>query len=128
MADNKFTFSYRAPTPNERREAESIRNFYEEERSPDTLTRLKKLDAHVKNAAKIPSIATGIAGTLIFGLGLSMVLVWEMLVFGSIVALAGVASAACAYPLYRFILTREKNDHREEILRLSGEILQKNHN
>ena len=126
MSDKNFSYRYRAPTAEERREVEGIKNFYEEEKTSDALTNSRKLDARVKNAAKIPSVAAGVAGTLLFGLGLSMVLEWKIYFFGVFVALAGAITAALAYSLYRCILTREKEKYRKEILRLSEEILRKN--
>ena len=100
MSDKNFSYRYRAPTAEERREVEGIKNFYEEEKTSDALTNLRKLDARVKNAAKIPSVAAGVAGTLLFGLGLSMVLEWKIYFFGVFVALAGAITALFAVPLY----------------------------
>lgn len=41
-------------------------------------------------------------GTLIFGLGLSMILEWEIFAWGALVAAVGAVVLGAAYPAYRF--------------------------
>ena len=84
--ENDFKFTYIAPTIEEKREIESIRNSYIEKNQTNTnLEKLRKLDHKVKGIPNVVSLAIGIGGTLLFGLGLTMILEWSMLVIGIIV-------------------------------------------
>lgn len=127
MSDEKkegFEYGYSAPTAGERREIEGIRNKYlpAGERQ-QKLERLKMLDRKVKRPAVLLAAVLGVCGTLLFGLGLSMVLEWAMYLWGSAVCLVGAALAAVAVPLYRRVYGRRKKKYAEEILRLSSELL-----
>ncbi len=129
MTDNngKFKYSYTAPTEAERLEIESIRRQYSARNTEtDKLQRLRYLDALIKNTARAASITLGVLATLLFGLGLSMVLVWRLFAGGVIVAMLGAVGFALAYPLNLYILKRGKNKHGDEILRLSEELLNEN--
>ena len=126
MSEENKNFSYpcRAPTAEERREIEGIRRQYGAAGERDDLTKLRALDARVKNTAKIWGISLGVSGTLIFGLGLSMILEWEIFAWGALVAAVGAVVLGAAYPAYRFFLKKGKDRYREEILRLSEKLLQ----
>ena len=121
---NKFEFTYTAPTERERREVESLRKQYlPEEKNTDKLARLRKLDEKVKTPPQILALTLGVVGTLIFGLGLTMILEWSLIAWGAIVAVIGIVPLALAYPIYRWLFKKLQDKHREEILRLSEEIL-----
>lgn len=121
---NQFNFKYTAPTEAERKEIDSIRRQYAPKEQTETkLERLRRLDALVKNTAVVWSLCLGVLGTLIFGLGLTMILEWSILVWGIILMCVGSLPIASAYPVYRRILTKYKNRYGEEIIRLSEELL-----
>ena len=71
--------------------------------------------------ALIAGLAVGIVGTLIAGLGMSCVLVWDKLALGIVIGLAGIAGAAAAWPLYQRVLRRERAKAADEIMKLSEE-------
>ncbi len=122
--DKKLIYSYSAPTEDERREVESIRKMYlDPEKENDKLTRLRKLNARVKNTAMCVSLSVGIVGLLLFGGGMSLTLMQGNYVWGIILSLTGIVPIAIAYPVYNALLKRGKKKYGEEILRLSGEIL-----
>lgn len=122
--DDKFTYSYSAPTASERLEIEDIRRRYSgETEREDALTHLKNLDKKVKRFPFVFALVLGIAGCLIFGLGLSMVLEWKLLVWGAAVSVIGAAIMAVNYPVYKAILNRNKRKYGEEIVKLSNELL-----
>jgi hypothetical protein len=126
---NQFNFRYAAPTEEERREIDSIRRQYVPQEQKETkLERLRRLDALVKNAAAIWSLVSGVVGCLIFGLGLTMVLEWKILVWGILLMAVGSVPMAAAYPIYRKVLQKYKNRYGEEILRLSEELLNESEN
>lgn len=122
--DKEFAYTYSAPTKSEREEIEDIRKSYlPSPFSNEKLLRLKTLDAKVKNTPTIWALILGIVGVLIFGLGLTMVLEWKVIVWGIIVSITGVVPMAIAYPIYKKLKEKLTNKHREEILKLSEELL-----
>lgn len=125
MKDNeKFNFTYSAPTKSEREEIEDIRkNYLPKEKADSKLIRLKKLDSMVKNIPMALSLSVGIIGTLIFGLGLTMILEWKIIVFGVILSILGIIPVALAYFVYKKTLHKLTEKYREEILKLSEELL-----
>jgi len=123
---NKFMYNYSAPTEEERKEVESLRGWYAEEKQPDKLAQLKKLDDKVKRPPEALALSLGVIGTLIFGGGMAMILEAGLPIWGTLVALVGVVPLILAYPLYKRLLKKLKNKYRDEILRLSNEILHEN--
>ena len=122
--DNQFNFKYTAPTEEERREIDSIRRQYiPKEKTETKIERLRRLDALVKNTAIIWSLVLGVLGCLIFGLGLTMILEWNIYFWGIALMVIGSAPMAVAYPVYKALLQKYKNRYGEEILRLSEELL-----
>lgn len=126
MSNNDgFNYKYSAPTEQERREIDSIRRQYVDASVPaeDKIVQLRKLDGRVKNPPLILGITLGIVGTLIFGLGLTMVLEWSMLIWGVAVMVAGAIPVSLAYPARKLLYKRNKAKYGEQIIRLSEELL-----
>ena len=122
--DNQFNFKYTAPTEEERREIDNIRRQYiSKEKTETKIERLRRLDALVKNTAVIWSLVLGVLGCLIFGLGLTMILEWNIYFWGIALMVIGSAPMAVAYPVYKALLQKYKNRYGEEIVRLSEELL-----
>lgn len=122
--EENFSYRYSAPTEDERREIESIRRTYlPDEGEGSNLARLRRLDAKVKRTASATALSIGVAGTLVFGLGLCMILQWSMMAAGVAVAVAGAAVAAVAHPVYTRLFRHLKLRYSDEILRLSDELL-----
>lgn len=128
MDDNKFSYSYSAPTDKERREIEEIRNKYSEENKKNSkLSRLKELDAKVRRIPMLIGILLGIFGTLIFGTGLTMILEWQKFLWGVIVMGVGGVSIVAAYFIHAALSSYYKDKYGKEILSLSEELLSDNH-
>lgn len=122
--NDKFNYKYVAPTEEERKEIDSIRRQYAPQSQTESkLDRLRRLDSIVKNTAIIWSLVLGVLGTLIFGLGLTMILEWQILPWGIVIMAIGSVPIAIAYPVYKTVLKKYKNRYGEEILRLSKELL-----
>ncbi len=122
--NNKFNYKYIAPTEEERKEIDSIRRQYAPQEKTETkLERLRRLDGHVKNTAIIWSLVLGVVGTLVFGLGLTMILEWSMLNWGILLMAVASIPMAIAYPVYKLTLNKGKAKYGDEILRLSEELL-----
>ncbi len=122
--NEKFTYTYSAPTEAERREIESIRRQYQAQPTTENkVERLRHLHARVITPATAVSIAVGVVGTLIFGGGLTMILELNILLLGILILSLGAVVAALSYPIYKLILKKQKKKYAEEILRLSDELL-----
>lgn len=122
--ENKFEFTYKALTENERDTIESIKNQYRaKSKDEEAYERLIRLDKKIKSTAQIVALATGIVGALIFGLGMAMILEWGIYAWGAVVSVLGTPFFALAPILNRFLLKKGKKKHGEEILRLSDELL-----
>ena len=105
----------------EQKEIDSIRAKYQpgEKKQPTNLDKLKKLDARVESVAMVSALSWGIISTLILGIGMTCVLVWNQPVIGVIVGVLGLAGALYAWPLYQKVLKKEREKAAPEILRLS---------
>ena len=126
---NGFHLTYSA------REEEEVRRIREKyaPKEESKLERLRHLDRSVTRRAEIFSLVFGVLGTLILGVGLSLVLsdlsltlgIGETagLVVGILLGLLGGALASFAYPVYKSITLRERERLAPEILRLTEELL-----
>ncbi len=124
MENNQFNYTYSAPTEEERKEIASIRKQYAPVEQTETkLQRLRRLDKLVKNTPTITALTLGIVGCLIFGLGLTFILEWQIWLWGVVCMAVGAIPMAISYPIYKYILTRYKRRYGAEILKLSEEIL-----
>lgn len=130
-----FEFRYSANEHKKRNsEIERIRNQYieKEETEPEIhttqqtenkLERLKKLDEKAKQPALMVSLTLGVGGTLVLGLGMSMCLAMDMMVFGIIIGVLGMITLALAFPAHQYLLKKGKEKYRDEIVELSQELL-----
>ena len=125
MQEKEFKYSYTAPTEEERKEVESIKRQYEGVSSTNKVEQLRKLDKKVKNFPTILSITVGIVGTLIFGLGLTLVLEWNQFVWGVVVSAIGVLIGNFAYPLWKFFYEKNKKKYGKQIVELANEIIER---
>ncbi|MDE6373187.1 MAG: hypothetical protein K2L72_01675 [Clostridia bacterium] len=124
MSENKFDYTYSAPTEEERREIESIRKQYTASpEKEDKLEKLRRLNTRVTRPPFVIGLTLGVLGTLVLGLGMTMVLEWNITAWGVVVGALGIAIDAVAYPLYRAILSRNKRKYGKLIIELSDELL-----
>ncbi len=117
---NVFKYQYSAV---QNQEIEHIRKKYlpHEENKMDTL---RHLDMRVQMAGRLPGLVLGVIGSLIFGIGVCILLdvfagaTWlaiALLILGTLVMIP-------AYPLYKKIAKNTKEQLTPEILKLSDEI------
>ena len=123
IADKEsFAFTYSAK---QQKEVEKIRNKYlpKEENKMEQLIRL---DKQTERPGIIASLVVGIVGTLILGLGMSCVLVWnssiEVFIAGIIIGILGMGMAGLAYPVYKKVTEKERAKVANQILALSKEL------
>lgn len=121
MENNVFTYQYSAQR---NKEVERIREKYLP-REESKLEKLKKLDSRVQTAGMIEGLTVGIIGCLIFGIGMC----FGLDVFGGadwlsvLFCVVGAAVMAPAYPIYKRIAKKTKDELVPEILKLSEEII-----
>ena len=121
---DKFSYTYSAPTEEERREIEDIRRAYAPAtESEDRLAQLRTLNERATRPARIAALTLGIGGILLFGLGMSMTLAWELIAGGIVVAAIGMLATIVANPVRRALLNLGKRKYGAEILRLTDELL-----
>lgn len=127
---DKFEYKYTALNEKEKKEVENIRNQYlEQEKEISNIDRLKKLDSKVKNIPTAIALSVGIFSTLIFGIGLTFFLEWtDYMYFGIPFAIVGMLMTLMAYPIYNKVHNYMKNKYKEEILKLSNELLNEDNN
>lgn len=110
---------------------QKIRNSYTEK--PVTkLDELKALNQKVIRPANIFAYTFGTISSLVMGTGMSFALgaIGTTLTFsmplGIGVGVVGLIGTLITYPIYKKILKSKKNKHREEIIKLSDELLNNN--
>ena len=116
-----FHYTYSAK---EQEELKRIRQKYAPPEE-DKMELLRRLDRSVTEKGTVISIVLGVIGTLILGLGMSCVLVWQGTLFlpGIIIGLAGIGILASAYPVYSRVTRKERERIAPEILRLTEELM-----
>lgn len=124
-----FQYTYSAK---EQAELKRIRDKYVS-KEEDKMERLRRLDRSVTQKAQTAALTLGIIGTLILGCGMSLVMTeisYELglaaelsMIFGVITGVIGGIIAALAYPVYNFVIKRERKKVGPEILRLTDELM-----
>ena len=135
MDNNKeqggFSYTYSAK---EQAELKKIREKYTAPtETEDKMARLRKLDASVTNTAQAVALVFGVIGTLILGLGMSLIMtdLAEILgsyrdmamVIGIIIGITGGVLASLAYPIYNAIVKNKRKRIAPEIIRLTDELM-----
>ena len=122
-----FTYSYSAPTEEERREIVAIRSQYAARSESDrALERVKLLDKKVR---RLPLWLCGLqaaAGVLIFGGGMALCLevaAVAAIAGGIALSIAGAALCGLAHLTKKCARRRLKEKYGDEILRLTEQLL-----
>ena len=126
-----FTYTYSAK---EQAELKRIRDKYTAPTEvEDKMARLRRLDASVTNTAQAVALVFGIIGTLILGIGMSLIMT-ELaeylglsgevaMVIGIPVGVIGGVLASLAYPIYNAIVKAKRKKLAPEIIRLTDELM-----
>lgn len=122
----EFSFTYSA---DQRQEVERIRKKYLP-KEENKMEQLRKLHNSATQKAQAWAIALGIVGALIMGTGMSLVMTDLgialgnlAMIVGSLVGVVGAVLVALAYPVYNYVLKKQRQRIAPEILRLSDELL-----
>ncbi len=118
--NNTFEYNYSA---DKAKAVEAIRRKYENPEE-DKFEQLKALDRQAERRGQIYSMAIGILGTLILGIGMSMALVGEVLFLipGIIIGIIGMAVLGAAYPIYKKVTKADRDKVAAKVLELADQI------
>ncbi len=122
VADKEaFSYTYSAKM---QEEVKCIRDKYIP-KEEDKMEQLRRLDASVAQKGTVVSLVIGIISTLLLGLGMSCCMVWGDTLFlvGIFVGAMGIAGVIGAYPLYSYLVKKERERITPEILHLSEELM-----
>lgn len=129
--DNKdsFEFTYSAK---EQAEIQRIRKKYTApQEKEDKMSQLRRLDRSVYSKATNAALTIGIIGTLIMGIGMSMIMTNIAKMLDTVLAIGlgigigvvGIVLVCLAYPIYNRTLKKERERIAPEILRLTDELM-----
>lgn len=120
----QFEYSYSAPTEEERKDTEDVKRQYEPApKDGRVIGELRALDKKVRRLPLVIGWVMGVVGTLILGIGMTVTLEWNSMVWGTVVGVVGIAVFAAAYPVYKALLKIGKRKYGERITELSNELL-----
>lgn len=124
-----FNYTYSAK---QQEEIKNIRSKYVAQEE-DKMEQLRKLDQQVTQKATTAGIAIGVIGTLILGMGMSLVMTNLSdiigitddlgMVIGLIIGVVGLALVSVAHPIYTRTLKQEREKAAPQILRLTDELI-----
>ena len=127
-----FKYTYSA---SEQAEIKKIREKYspKNESETDKMERVRRLDNSVTAKAQAISLVFGVIGTLILGFGMSLIMselseimglsMGAALTLGIILGIIGGILASLAYPIFNFVLKRERKRVAPEIISLTEELM-----
>lgn len=122
MENKKETFNY-AYSAKQQEEIENIRKKYMpvEETKMD---QLRKLDKSATKKGTAVSIAVGIIGCLMLGIGMCCTMVWmeSLFVPGIVIGIVGILVVISAYPLYVRITKKQRDKLAPQIIQLTEEL------
>lgn len=118
--DNTFQYTYSAP---ENQEVMNIRKKYLPKQETK-LEELRRLDDLVQSSGVMEALILGVAGSLVFGLGmcLCMKVIGNAMWLGILLGLVGIVGMIFAYPVYRRAFQKNKQKYTPRILELAAEL------
>ncbi len=131
--DNKQTFNY-TYSAKQQDEVMAIRKKYAvPDEKEDKIALIRRLDAGVTQKATKYSLAVGVIGALIMGIGMSLAMtnIGEIIgmaenismLTGIVIGAVGIAFVCAAYPIYNRITEKERKKVAPEIIRLTDEFV-----
>ena len=116
-----FSYTYSAK---EQTEIKRIRQKYMPPEE-NKMEQLRKLDASVTQKGLMVSLTDGIIGTLMLGIGMCCAMVWKgnLLIPGIITGIIGIAFMAVGYPVYGYVIKKERAKIAPKVLKLADELI-----
>ncbi|HIT05248.1 MAG TPA: hypothetical protein IAB53_01180 [Candidatus Scybalocola faecipullorum] len=122
MNDKTDTFQY-TYSAKQQDEIQKIRKKYLPQEE-DKMEQLRRLDKSTNRKGTAVSIAVGVIGCLLLGIGMSCTMVWmeQLFILGIVVGVIGIAAIIAAYPIYNRITAKERERLAPQILKLTEEL------
>ena len=122
MNDKTDTFQY-TYSAKQQDEIQKIRKKYLPQEE-DKMEQLRRLDKSTNRKGTAVSIAVGVIGCLLLGIGMSCTMVWmeQLFILGIVVGVIGIAAIIAAYPIYNRITAKERERLAPQILNLTEEL------
>lgn len=127
--ENKLDTFHYTYSAQQQAEVDMIRAKYLPPRE-DKLETLRRLDNSVHKKPMALSLSLGVVGTLLLGTGMSLIMTdlaavlgFFRYVLGLVLGINGLVAAILAWPVYEYVLKRERQRLAPEILRLSEELM-----
>ena len=127
--ENKLDTFHYTYSAQQQAEVDMIRAKYLPPRE-DKLETLRRLDNSVHKKPLALSLSLGVVGTLLLGTGMSLIMTdlaavlgFFRYVLGLVLGINGLVAAILAWPVYEYVLKRERQRLAPEILRLSEELM-----
>lgn len=121
--DNAFVYTYSAQS---NKEIEKIRSKYLP-KEESKLEKLIRLDQQTQKKGQAVSIALGVIGSLLLGVGMCCTMVWNVgivtMIIGILIGIFGMGIMGFAYPTYKKLTARERAKITEQMIVLSNELL-----
>ena len=117
-----FEYTYSAK---QQKEVEEIRKKYLP-KEEDKMETLRKMDKEAEKPGIVASLALGIIGSLLLGIGMCCTMIWNnsfhVFVMGIIVGIIGMLIIAGAYPVYKRVTKRQREKIADQVLALTEEL------
>ena len=85
------------------------------------------MDQQTEKKGQAVSIALGVIGSLLLGVGMCCTMVWNVgivtMIIGIIIGIFGMGIMGLAYPTYKKLTARERAKIAEQMIALSNELL-----
>lgn len=122
MEEKKETFEYTYSAKQQAEIAQIRKKYLPKEE--DKMELLRKLDRDATKPGTICSIAVGVVGSLVFGFGMSCIMVWSdsFMILGIVVGIIGMIMMGMAYPVYVKITKKQREKLAPQILALTEEL------
>lgn len=125
MENKEFNYTYSSLSQAEKKQVENIKRQYGgmDTQKDSDLAELLQLDKKVKTIPKTIATIVGVVGTLVLGSGMSIAMVWENMIVGTIVGVVGLLACIVAPLLHKVIFSKLKNKYASQIIKLSNRLL-----
>ncbi|MDE6619952.1 MAG: hypothetical protein K2K74_05595 [Lachnospiraceae bacterium] len=90
----------------------------------DKMEQLRQLDQRVTQRGSVISILVGTISSLVFGIGMCCTMLWtSYFAEGIVIGVLGVIGVSSAYPIYNYVVKKERAKIADQVIALGNELL-----
>ena len=90
----------------------------------DKMEQLRQLDQRVTQRGSVISILVGTISSLVFGIGMCCTMLWSSyFAAGIVIGVLGVIGVSSAYPIYNYVVKKERAKIADQVIALGNELL-----